>query len=95
MRTELNWAAVCPSGGWGVPNWLVVSITTLPAMLPACSSASGRTLQGTDTTRTSAEATVSEGVATPADAPISPASRWRPARSRLNERVTSCPAAAS
>src|SRR5215471_7773429 len=53
IRAALKDAAVCPRGGAGVPNWLVVSITIFPVSGPAWASASGIALHGTDTTTTS------------------------------------------
>jgi hypothetical protein len=92
MRAALNCAAVSPSGGIGVPNRLVVSITMVPSRAPACSMASGTTLHGTETTTTSPNATDSAGVPARAGAPSSAAACCREARSRLNDSCTSCPA---
>jgi hypothetical protein len=76
------------------PNWLVVSMITLPASDPAADSASSMTGQGTEKTTTSAAATASAGLAAEARGPISAASRSSDPGSRENETVTLCPAPA-
>ncbi len=82
----MNWAAVSPSAGsGGAPNWFVVSITILPASDPACASASGSTLHGTEITTTSPNATAAAGVAALALGPIRAASRASESGSRLKE----------
>jgi hypothetical protein len=51
MRAALNVAAVWPSGGSGVPNWLVVSMTICrPAARPPPAPAAA--LHGTEMTTT-------------------------------------------
>src|SRR5436309_2478772 len=68
-------------------------MTTLPAREPACSSASGSALHGTDTTTTSERATASAGAATVA--PIASASAWSFASSRAKLSTTRWPPRAS
>src|SRR5512133_2473403 len=96
MRAELNCAAVCPSAGIGPePNWLVVSITTLPCSEPASPSASSIIDQGTESITTSPKSAASGGVPTEARSPISAASASSVEGSRENESFTSCPALAN
>ena len=93
MRPALKCAAVSPAAGsGGPPNWLVVSITILPAREPACSIACGRVFHGTETTTTSPKPAASAGLPVAALGPISAASRSSDCGSRLNDSRTSWPA---
>ena len=94
IRAALTCAAVRPprSSQPSRPNWLVVSMTTLPSSDPACARTSSTSVQETESITTSPNATASRGV--PARPPISAASASSFCGSREKLTSTSWPALA-
>ena len=73
-------------------NWLVVSMTILPASDPAVANAASTADQGTEIMRTGPKVAASAAVPTRARSPSSAASAGRVSGSREKLTSTSCPA---